>query len=157
MKKLSVVLMLVAAGLIFGCNTEEQTNKVVFNPVCRRPAPKDNYTTTDWTYEKVKNCEHKNIGQLVGMTFTAYPSRYLGFHVSNEFVYGNEDKEFSVVSPEKFTVEAITTHLSEDWIKVKFESGKIGYIDGNWGALCVCREAFPDLFRCIEISKEVCH
>lgn len=62
MKKLAVILMLAVMGLVFGCNVEEeQKGKVAFEPICRKPQPKDNYTITNWGFEECKECFRKNL------------------------------------------------------------------------------------------------
>jgi hypothetical protein len=161
MKKLPIILMLVVIGLAFGCNAEEpregQKSKVGFEPVCekKQSQSKDNYTvTTNWSLEERKECWRKNLSTLVGRTFTAYPthSGKLPFTERPDTGWANEDfGRFDVKSPEKFTVVAIMGGLGSEYgFKIKFESGKIGYISG-W-LPSVGDVAFPELQECLRIS-----
>lgn len=161
MKKITVILMLAVMGLVFGCNTEEpkgkNKNRVVFEPICRKPAPKGNYvTTTDWDNEKMENCYHCNLKHMVGMIFMAYPCSGSSLYAGKPFYEDSQGKQFGVVSPEKFTIEAVDPYRpgSISFMKVKFESGKIGHIDVF--SYFYSTEPFPEFAECVGICRKAC-
>ena len=137
-------------GLVFSCeNTPvEKHKRQEYKPIDSRPKPTDNYTTTDWDWNRAEKCFRNNFKPMVGMTFMAYP-RGTPFNESNEWL----SKSFGVISPEKFTVISVQNGM----LKIKFESGKIGYIDmTNPFNAHALKNVSPDFEECININLKVC-